>query len=91
MRFVLHYLERRWSGSGIREDITNVAARFDVGPEIERKQTQIVENLDHALAIDPRSTLSVLHDTYALRQLSSERLLSLSLAVCAFEGSLPLA
>jgi hypothetical protein len=65
-RLVLHYLERRWSGFGIREDITNVAAHFDVGPEIEREQTQVVEELGHTLAISPHSTLFVLRDTYGL-------------------------
>lgn len=53
---------------GIRnqEDINNVAAHFEVGPEIEKKQTQLVEELGHALATNPRPTLFVLHDTYGL-------------------------
>jgi hypothetical protein len=65
-RFVLHYLERRWSGYGIREDITIVAAHGDIGPANEREEAQVVEQLDHTLAINSRSTLSVQHDTYGL-------------------------
>jgi hypothetical protein len=65
-RFVLHYLERRWSGYGIREDITIVAAHGDIGPANEKEEAQIVEQLNHTLANNSRSTLSVLRDTYGL-------------------------
>jgi hypothetical protein len=49
---------------------TNVAAHFDVGPEIEREQTQVVEELGHTLAISPHSTLFVLRDTYGVDTLT---------------------
>jgi hypothetical protein len=65
-RFVLHYLERRWSGSGIREDFTNAVFGGDVSPTIEREQARVVEQLDHTLSINVRSTLSILRNTYGL-------------------------
>jgi hypothetical protein len=65
-RFVLHYLERRWTGFGIQEDITIVAAHGDIGPANEKEEAQVVEQLNHTLANKSRSTLSVLHDTYGL-------------------------
>jgi len=88
-RFVLHYLERRWSGFGIREDINNVAAHLEVGPEIEKKQTQVVEELGHALATNPHPTLFVLHNTYGLGTPSPEWLFSLYLTIRPFAGGVP--
>lgn len=65
MRFVLHYLERRWAGYGIREDFTNVAVHFD-SPAIENEQSHVVEEMNRILAKNPESTLSVLRDTYGV-------------------------
>jgi hypothetical protein len=38
----------------------------DIGPANEKEEAQIVEQLNHTLANNSRSTLSVLHDTYGL-------------------------
>jgi hypothetical protein len=64
-RFILHYLERRWAGYGISEDITSVGVHFD-SPAIEKEQSQVVAQLNRTLATNPQSTLAVLRDTYGL-------------------------
>jgi hypothetical protein len=65
-RYVLHCLERGWAGFGIREDITDVAAHFDVGPIIENEQADVGKHLYQTLKMNYQSTLSVLRDTYGL-------------------------
>ena len=65
-RFVLHYIERRWSANAIREDITNAVVHFEIDPKIEKEQLQVVQQLEKTLAINAQSTIHVLRDTYGL-------------------------
>jgi hypothetical protein len=64
-RITLHYLERRWTGEGIHEDITNIASHFD-SVAIEKEQSHVAEQLNKTLAANDQSTLTVLRNTYGL-------------------------